>query len=403
MKILVNLENSDTFQEVDIDASSSILELKMLLQTMFNIPFNEMELTLRGMKLSDPNKRIDDLKIVDDILICSKKPQAMVNNAMPNLSLGQMFQNSMRNLNNQTQSQQPNLAQRFDSIMQRMNYPNQTNQNNNFNNYFSNLSKDIYIKNEVKKIKEQFLTTPDELNMLFHTNPELAEAIVAGDDNKVEAIVRKRVDEYESKEKAKQLEYNQLMNADPNDPVAQKRIAEIIKQKNIDENLKYAEEYLPETLIPIHMLYIHLEINKKKVVALVDTGAQSTIICKDLAEKCDLFNLCDTRFSGIAKGVGTSKILGTIHAAQIKIEEKFLMCKITVIENNSVGFIFGLDNMRSHRCCVDLTKNALVFPDAGINAKFLSDGEVKKIQEEEQQREELEAIEKAKEESKKKK
>ena len=53
------------------------------------------------------------------------------------------------------------------------------------------------------------------------------------------------------------------------------------------------------------MLYINLEINKKKVVALVDTGAQSTIMSQDLCKRCDLFNLCDERYSGIAKGVGT--------------------------------------------------------------------------------------------------
>ena len=69
-------------------------------------------------------------------------------------------------------------------------------------------------------------------------------------------------------------------------------------------------------------LYINLEINKHKITALVDTGAQTTIISQDLAEKCGLYNLCDTRYSGIAKGVGTSKILGVIHAAQIKLNDR---------------------------------------------------------------------------------
>lgn len=57
---------------------------------------------------------------------------------------------------------------------------------------------------------------------------------------------------------------------------------------------------------------------------------------------------------------------------------RFIMCKLTVIENNSVGFIFGLDNMRSHRCFIDLSKSILCFPDADIKVSFLSDGEVKK-------------------------
>jgi hypothetical protein len=58
---------------------------------------------------------------------------------------------------------------------------------------------------------------------------------------------------------------------------------------------------------------------------------------------------------------------------------------LTVIENNSIGFIFGLDNMRSHRCSIDLSKSQLVFPDAGFTIAFLSDGEIQqaKIDQEE--------------------
>lgn len=91
---------------------------------------------------------------------------------------------------------------------------------------------------------------------------------------------------------------------------------------------------------------------------------------QDLCEKCDLFNLCDTRYSGIAQGVGTSRIIGVVHAAQMKIQNKVLMAKITVIENSSIGFIFGLDNMRAHRCTIDLNKAGLIFPDIGVTAKF---------------------------------
>ena len=133
-----------------------------------------------------------------------------------------------------------------------------------------------------------------------------------------------------------------------------------------------------------------MEINKIKIHAFIDTGAQNTIISKTLAEQCGLMNLCDERYAGIAKGVGTSKIIGVVHAAQIKIEDKFLMCKISVLESISIGFIIGLDNLRAHRCSIDLSNNCLVFPDAGINVKFLSDGEVNKFEEKENEVEQSE-------------
>jgi hypothetical protein len=61
------------------------------------------------------------------------------------------------------------------------------------------------------------------------------------------------------------------------------------------------------------------------------------------------------------------------------------MCKLTVIENNAIGFIFGLDNMRSHRCSIDLAKHSLIFQDAGFSVNFLSDGEIKKMKVDEEE------------------
>lgn len=57
------------------------------------------------------------------------------------------------------------------------------------------------------------------------------------------------------------------------------------------------------------------------------------------------------------------------------------MCKITVIENNSIGFIFGLDNMRSHRCTIDLARNSIIL-DSHTTVPFLSDGDINKLKHE---------------------
>ena len=398
MKIMVNLENTDEYQELDINENLSILDLKANLSTIFNFSWNEMELILNGNTLAN-QLILGQIKFNDDVVILRRVPS--------NLALSRSFSSSSQ----RSGAQPSTLGQAFSQFMNNQRreggiVPNYS--NNNYNNSnplaallggFRSNAKEQFIQKRVKELHDRFLTSPDDLNNLFNTNPDLAEAIVSGNRQKVESIVRKQVEEAEKKQKDEEMEYIRLMNSDPNDPQVQQKIAKIIQQKNIDENLRQAEEYMPETLFPVHMLFINLEINKKKVVALVDTGAQSTIMSQALCQKCDLFNLCDTRFSGIAKGVGTGKIIGTVHAAQMKIQNKVLMAKITVLENSSIGFIFGLDNMRAHRCTIDLNQNGLIFPDIGVTAKFLSDGEIKKIKDEQEEQDEKEEIEKAKQDS----
>ena len=56
--------------------------------------------------------------------------------------------------------------------------------------------------------------------------------------------------------------------------------------------------------------------------------------------------LVDKRHAGVAQGVGTCKIIGRIHAADIEIENKHITCAFTVIENNAVEFLLGLDMLK---------------------------------------------------------
>ena len=195
------------------------------------------------------------------------------------------------------------------------------------------------------------------------------------------------------------LAYNDLLGISQSSPEAQRRIEKIINQQRINDNLRHAAEYMPESLFPVPMLFINVEINGKKVAALVDTGAQSTFMSKELCESCNLMNMVDKRFQGIARGVGASRIVGVIHAAQIKIMNKMIATKINVIENNEVGLVFGLDSLRAHRCNVDLKTNGLVFPDIGITAKFLSDGEISQMKQQRVLDREKDEIERAKKES----
>jgi hypothetical protein len=319
MRILINLENTDDIREIYIEVDETVESLKYLIEAEFNIPFSQQILKCDnktilnfGSPISSTNIKEDEIVVVAKKQILNDVSKTNSGPGLGNFNISKIFDDTMKKIKTNTVAQNTNTNSNNSNLF---NFPN-------FQNIHYQTNLDNRIKNESRKLKEFYINNPDELNYLFNTDPELAEILVSNDEQKLQDNVRKKIikmDEIQKKEKDDHLK---LMNADPNDPEAQKKIEEMIRLKNIQENYIMAQEYLPETFSQVHMLYINIEINKNKVVALVDTGAQTTIICESLAKKFGVFNLCDTRFQGIAKGVGTSKILGVIHAAQMKIGEK---------------------------------------------------------------------------------
>ncbi|XP_074654424.1 protein DDI1 homolog 2-like [Tubulanus polymorphus] len=221
-------------------------------------------------------------------------------------------------------------------------------------------------------VREMFLASPRDLALLKERNVELSDALHSGSLEKFAEVFKRQRAELAEKER----ERIAMINADPFDPEAQKKIAEEIRLKNVESNMETAMEYAPESFGQVIMLYINCIVNGYPVKAFVDSGAQMTIMSQACAERCHINRLVDTRWAGIAKGVGTQKIIGRVHLGQIQIGDVFLPSSFSILEDQPMDMLLGLDMLKRHQCSIDLKNNKLVIGTTQTETPFLTESEV---------------------------
>ncbi|XP_059185552.1 protein DDI1 homolog 2 isoform X3 [Centropristis striata] len=221
-------------------------------------------------------------------------------------------------------------------------------------------------------LQQMLLSNPHELSLLKERNPPLAEALLSGD---LERFTKVLLEQQQDRAKREQ-ERIRLLTADPFDLDAQAKIEEDIRQHNVEENMTIAMEEAPESFGQVVMLYINCKVNGHPVKAFVDSGAQMTIMSQACAERCNIMRLVDRRWAGIAKGVGTQKIIGRVHLAQVQIEGDFLPCSFSILEDQPMDMLLGLDMLKRHQCSIDLKKNVLLIGTTGTETRFLSEAEL---------------------------
>merc|ERR1719186_570509 len=221
-------------------------------------------------------------------------------------------------------------------------------------------------------IREMLQANPDQLALLKQNNPRLAEAFESGNLEEFAKVLKKQ----QGARREREAQRIRMMNADPFDLEAQRLIATEIAQKNIDQNMELAMEASPESFGSVIMLYINCTVNGHQVKAFVDSVAQATIMSQKAAERCNIMRLVDQRWAGVAKGVGTQKIIGRVHMAQIQIESIFLTSSFSILEDQPMDMLLGLDMLKKHQCTIDLKKNVLVIGTTGTETPFLPESEL---------------------------
>ncbi|KAI4955790.1 DNA damage-inducible protein 1 [Alternaria rosae] len=220
-------------------------------------------------------------------------------------------------------------------------------------------------------VRQLVLNDPQQMNKLRQGDPELAAAVNDPTRWRETYAMRQRQAEESERERQNQIA---LLNEDPFNVEAQRKIEDIIRQDRVVENLQKAYDENPEVFTRVHMLYVNTEVNGVPVKAFVDSGAQATIMSPDCAERCGIMRLMDVRYAGMARGVGTARILGRVHHAEIKIGGAVMPCAFTVMEGKDVDLLFGLDMLKRYRAKIDLEKNALCFE--GQEVPFLHESEI---------------------------
>ena len=106
-------------------------------------------------------------------------------------------------------------------------------------------------------------------------------------------------------------------------------------------------------------LQVLCEVNGYTVPAIIDTGAQISIMSYGCAQRCRISGNIDTKYSGRAIGVGSSDILGRINGLSMRVGPISFDGKVSILRDSRVDFLIGLDFLKRFNCEVSFKDNAL--------------------------------------------
>ncbi|KAK5970555.1 Peptidase A2 domain-containing protein [Trichostrongylus colubriformis] len=153
------------------------------------------------------------------------------------------------------------------------------------------------------------------------------------------------------------------------------------KCQTLEQRLQRAASAFPECFTKIPLLYLRCSLNGREVLALVDTGAQTSIISFDAVKKCDMIDAVDGRFRVEANGVGgTRSSLGRIFAGDVLISGMNIVCSFDVLPTDvqDADIIIGLDVLTKNQAVINISERTIRFENLG-SATFIRAEEADKL------------------------
>lgn len=121
-----------------------------------------------------------------------------------------------------------------------------------------------------------------------------------------------------------------------------------------------------------HMLFVNCSLDANCIDILVDTGASSSAMSKDMVYALGLEHKLNKSVFGDAKGVGSTNIIGVVENVAMRISHIEFRVFFMVIDSQMPCCILGLDQLRRFKCLVDLDDECLIFGGkGGVTVPFL--------------------------------
>jgi len=130
------------------------------------------------------------------------------------------------------------------------------------------------------------------------------------------------------------------------------------RTRKLEREKKIALRENPKLHQKATMLYVDAVVNGFKMPIFVDTGAQASVMSMKTCRRLGLENSIDTSQSGIAAGVGFSRIYGKLWRVPVEIGKTKFHMQFNILDMG-VNVILGLDQMKRLGMSISLKRKGL--------------------------------------------